>query len=281
VPRINTILLFCVTLLVIGFGSSEALATAYGIAVTGEMLITTVLAVIVFRLVWKWNYATLVVVMGSLFLVELFLFAANLTKFAQGGYLPISVAAILAFSMWTWVTGTSRIQEKSRAGSIPLETLIKSLEDSTHLSRAPGTAVFLTAEAMVAPPALLHNLKHNGVLHSRNFIVSVRTANRPHVPDDEKIVLEPINDSFTRVRLIFGYMDDANVPKALRMKVKFDVMSTSFFLNRRSLRITDKDGMWLWQKRLFLSLFKMATNAHDYYRLPSNRVVELGQQIAI
>lgn len=281
IPRINTILLCCVVLLVIGFGSSARLATAYGIAVTGEMIITTLLAFVVFRYLWSWRLPVIIACLAPLLTVELFLFAANLTKFKDGGYLPIGVATLLAISMATWVRGTTQVQEKSRARSTALSTLMDSLEKSKRLCRTPGTAVFLTAEPVVVPPALLHNLKHNGVLHERNFIVTVSTATRPHMPADEMIKVEELNDTFTRVRLTFGYMDQPNVPKALRQGVKFDIMQTSFFLNRRTFKIVENRDMPRWQKGLFLALTRTASAAHDYYHLPSNRVIELGQQIGV
>lgn len=281
VPKINAILLCCVVILVVGFGSSTKLATAYGIAVTGEMIITTILAAIVFYRLWKWKPALIAAVLVPLLVIEVALLVANLTKFLEGGYLPIAVAIALTLAMWTWVKGTALMQDKSREKSVELTTLMNSLEKSTRLCRTPGTAVFLTAEPVVAPPALLHNLKHNGVLHDKNYIVTVRTANRPHVPTEEMALVEELNESFARVRLTFGYMDEPNVPKALRQAVKFDIMMTSFFLNRRTFRLGDKRDMREWQKRLYLALSKTASNAFDFYRLPSNRVVELGQQITL
>ncbi len=278
-PRVNTILLVSVVLLVIGFGSSARLATAYGIAVTGEMIVTTLLAFVVLRALWKWKLWLVIGILAPILMVELFLFAANLTKFANGGFLPISVAMLLALVMATFVRGSELVQRKSRESSTALSTLLPSLEKSRHISRAPGTAVFLTAEPVVAPPALMHNLKHNGVLHHRNYVVTVSTANRPHVPLAEMADLEQLNDTFARVRLRFGYMDEVNVPKALRQVVKFDIMSTSFFLNRRTFKLSGKSRMPGWQKRLFVATTRAAANAHDFYRLPSNRVVELGQQI--
>ncbi len=278
-PRVNLILMVFVILLVVTFGSSAKLATAYGIAVTGEMLITTVLAVIVFRTVWHWSRSVVLAVFIPIGIMEVALLGANLTKFADGGYLPIAVAIILAITMWTWTTGTSVVQAKSRESLVSLDTLINSLKKSNRLAATPGTAVFLTAEPVAAPPALLHNLKHNGVLHARNLIVSVRTANRPHIDPEEMVQVEALDDRFTRVRMTFGYMDAPNVPKALRLAVKFDIMTTSFFLNRRSYRIGTKGELYRWQARLYASMSKMAVNATEFFKLPTNRVVELGQQI--
>jgi KUP system potassium uptake protein len=278
-PRVNFLLMCCVMILVMGFGSSSSLATAYGIAVTGEMIITTILAAIVFKTLWKWGIVRLVVIILPIAALEVALLGANLTKFSDGGYLPISVATVLAICMWTWVAGARSVQQKSNESSVALEVLIDSLEKSKRLAHTQGTAVFLTAEPVVAPPALLHNLKHNGVLHAKNYVVSVRTANRPHIDPDEMVKVEVLSDQFARVRMTFGYMDTPNVPKALRLAVKFDIMTTSFFLNRRSYRIGTRGDLKRWQARLFVSMSKMATNTTDYFRLPSNRVVELGQQI--
>lgn len=281
IPRMNAILLFCVIILVLAFGSSARLATAYGIAVTGEMITTTILAFVVYRYLWSWKTSFALMVFGPILIVEVFLLAANMTKFLDGGYLPITIAFLLAASMGTWVRGSALVQKKSADSSVPLSNLITSVADSEHLARATGTAVFLTQEPIVAPPALLHNLKHNGVLHAHSIIVTVATADRPHVSPEHQVVVKKLSDEFTRCRVTFGYMDQPNVPKALKSALKFDIMTTSFFLNRRSFKITDKAGLWPWQKRLFVTLTKSASNAPDYYRLPSERVVELGQQISL
>jgi KUP system potassium uptake protein len=285
IPRMNNILMVCVLFLVLTFGSSANLATAYGIAVTGEMIVTTILAFIVYRYLWKWSLGFGMSVFLPLLIIEIFLLVANMTKFFEGGYLPISVALLLVTAMITWVHGSAIVQRKSRDSSVPLSTLIGSLKDSTHVAHVPGTAMFLTAEAVVAPPALLHNLKHNGVLHAQNVIVTVATADRPHLAPDEMVSVEPLEDGFVRARLTFGYMDTPNVPRALagarKQGIKFDIMTTSFFLNRRTYKLSDKHNLWPWQKRLFVALTKTASDAHDYYHLPSGRVIELGQQITL
>lgn len=281
IPRMNTILLFCVIILVLAFGSSARLATAYGIAVTGEMMVTTVLAIIVYRYLWSWRTSIALAVFLPLLIIEGVLLAANMTKFLDGGYLPITVAVLLASAMGTWVHGSALVQKKSADSSVPLTALITSLKDSAHLAHCSGTAVFLTAEPVAAPPALLHNLKHNGVLHANNIIVTVATADRPHVNPEHQVVIKKLSDEFTRCRVTFGYMDRPNVPVALKSALKYDIMTTSFFLNRRSFKISDKSGLWPWQKRLFVAMTKTASNAPDFYRLPSERVVELGQQITL
>ncbi|SEM59251.1 KUP system potassium uptake protein [Loktanella fryxellensis] len=285
IPRMNAILLVCVVVLVLAFGSSANLATAYGIAVTGEMLVTTILAFVVFRYVWKWSMPLTLAILVPLGVVEIALFAANMTKFLEGGYMPLAVAAMLVMVMLTWVRGNRIVQVKSRAGSIPLNTLIGSVAGSQNVRHVKGTAMFLTAEPIVAPPALLHNLKHNQVLHAHNYIVTVATSNAPHVPAADMVVTENLNDTFTRVFITFGYMDDPNVPRALRMAgklgVKFEIMTTSFFINRRSFKLAEHSQMPGWQTRLYLAMTKTASNAPAYYHLPPNRVIELGQQIGI
>ena len=285
IPRMNAILLLSVVVLVLAFGSSANLATAYGIAVTGEMLVTTMLAFVVYRYLWKWSVPLALAMLAPLAVIEIGLFAANLTKFTQGGYLPITVAAILVILMATWVRGNRIVQQKSRGSSIPLTTLITSLEKSENIVHVKGTAMFLTAEPVVAPPALLHNLKHNQVLHDKNYIVTVSTTNAPHVAPIDQVMTEKLTDSFTRVFVTFGYMDDPNVPRALAMArklgVKFEIMATSFFINRRGFKLADPGSMPGWQQRLYVAMTKTATNAPAYYHLPPNRVIELGQQIVI
>ncbi|MGL6208492.1 MAG: KUP/HAK/KT family potassium transporter, partial [Paracoccaceae bacterium] len=184
--------------------------------------------------------------------------------------------------IWTWIRGTAYVQRKARSGSVPLETLITSVSKSTRVHSVPGTAVFLTSDPETAPAALTHNLKHNHVLHARNLIVTVVVANTPYVADDERLSVEKLGDRFSRIRLSFGYMEEPNVPRALKLAgEKFDIMSTSFFLNHRSFRSARNEGLPVWQERLFIVLTKSASNASDFYHLPVNRVVELGQQLTI
>ncbi|MBL8562641.1 MAG: potassium transporter Kup [Gemmobacter sp.] len=283
-PKINTILAMGVVALVLAFGSSSNLASAYGIAVTGDMVITSILAVFLLNRAWKWPLALTLAVMVPLLVLEGLFLAANLTKVADGGYIPILFAALLCLVMWTWVRGSAHVKRKSRDSSIDFDSLIRMLEKS-HPVEVPGTAVFLTAEPDTAPPALLHNLKHNRVLHKLNFIVTVTVAPVPEVPEAERLELVRVNDRFVKASLTFGYMDDQNVPKGLALArkqgEKFDIMTTSFFLNHRSYRSARDEGLPVWQERLFISLARGATNATEFYRLPSNRVLELGQQLTI
>ena len=283
-PRINFILGVGVVVLVVAFGSSTSLASAYGIAVTGDMVITTILAFVLFYKAWKWPLWLSLSVIVPLLTIELQFLAANLLKVFDGGYVPLAMAATVVLLMWTWVKGTIYVQKKARAGNVSLETLIGMLKKS-HPAAAPGTAVFLTSDPEMAPSALMHNLKHNHVLHSQNFIVTVGVATTPTVPESDRITIERLSDNFARIRLSFGYMEQPNVPRALALArksgEKFDIMSTSFFLNRRSFRPARNSGLPVWQERLFIAMTKSASDATDFYRLPSNRVVEMGQQLAI
>ena len=283
-PRVNTILMVGVCALVLSFGSSTRLASAYGIAVTGDMVITSILAIIVFRFAWGWRWPLVLGIMLPVLSIELIFLYANILKVPDGGYIPLMFAVVVITFMVVWMRGTQLIQEKLAAESVQLDFLAKKLTDSPPVI-VPGTAVFLTADPSIAPPALMHNLKHNRVLHDRNFVVKVVTATTPTVPDDQRLKIEEIAPRFFRVWLRFGYMEQPNVPRALsQAKVhghKFDIMGTSYFLNRRSLRVGKARMMPLWAARLYAGMYKSASEPTNFYRLPSNRVVELGQQINI
>ena len=283
-PRINSILAVGVVTLVLAFGSSSNLASAYGIAVTGDMVITSILAVFLLNQAWKWPLILTLAVMVPLIVLESLFLAANLTKVIDGGYIPIIFAAFLCVVMWTWVKGSAHVKRKSRDSSITLDSLMRMLEKSTPVEVA-RTAVFLTADPEITPPALLHNLKHNRVLHKQNFIVTVTVEPVPEVPESDRLQIERLNDRFVKMNLTFGYMDDQNVPKALALArkqgEKFDIMTTSFFLNHRSFRSAPNEGLPRWQEKLFISMARGATNATEFYRLPTNRVLELGQQLTI
>ena len=283
-PRVNMILLAAVILLVVAFESSTNLASAYGIAVTGDMVITSILAIILFVRAWKWPVAVVAAIMVPILSVELLFLGANLTKLAEGGFVPVLFAGTMCLLIFTWVRGTAHVKRKAADSAIGLMKLIGMLTKSTPIE-VPGTAVFLTQDPETAPSALLHNLKHNRVLHSQNFIVTVAVAPTPTVSDANRITLERLSDNFLRVILTFGYMETPNVPKALSLArkrgEKFDIMTTSFFLNRRSFRSARQQGLPFWQERVFIALSKSAADATAFYCLPSNRVVEMGQQMAI
>ena len=283
-PRVNLLLAVGVMLLVVGFEKSTALASAYGISVTGEMLMTTILLFIVMRRRWKWALAlaaTLTVMFG---IVDIGFFSANAVKILEGGWVSIGVACLMGVIMATWVRGTRYLFEKTRKNEIPLDFLAEQMVKKPPQVVA-GTAVFLTSDPQSAPTALMHSLKHYKVLHEQNVILSVVTAQQPTVSDAERVSMERINDRFMRVILTFGYMEQPNIPKALaicrKQGWKFDIMTTSFFLSRRSLKASANSGMPIWQDKLFIGLARTAADATEYFQIPTGRVVEIGTQVAI
>ncbi len=283
-PRVNFILTFGVLALVLAFGSSSSLASAYGIAVTGDMVITSILAFVLFLKAWKWPLWQVVVVLVPIMLLETLFLCANLLKVVDGGYVPILMAATMCVLIWTWVKGTRHVQKKAQATSVVLTSFLQMLGKSKPVS-VPGTAVFLTSDPENAPSALMHNIKHNRVLHAQNLIVRVEVAPTPSVSDADRLTIDRLSDTFVRITMTFGYMETPNVPRALALArkrgLKFDIMTTSFFLNRRTFKATSNQGLNLWQERIFLWLTRGASDATDFYRLPSNRVVEMGQQLSI
>lgn len=286
-PSVNTLLLFGVMTLVLVFQSSEGLATAYGISVTGAMVVTTVMAYQFVRSRWRWSVLLSLAMLLPLLALEMVFLGANLLKIHDGGYIPVLFAGGFTVVMITWRRGTAILFEKTRHADIPLQAFIKSIErKSDHAPvQVPGTAIFLTSDPQTAPAALLHNLKHNHVLHERNVILTVKTVNRPRASEDERFVIESLSERFSRVEIRFGFMENQNVSQALaklrRGGLKFDIMSTSFYLGRRKLVPDAKSGMPYWQDRLFISLANAAADPSDYFRLPTNRVVELGSHVII
>jgi len=283
-PQVNGVLLVAVLLLVVGFRSSTALSAAYGIAVTGEMLVTSLLLFIVMWKLWKWNVYLSMLVIVPLFTIDLAFFLANLAKFEQGGWVPALAASVVALTMTTWILGRKRLNEKTRRDEVPLEFLVENLAKKKPMI-VPGTAVFLTSDISGAPTALLHSLKHYKVLHEHNVILTIVTAETPRVPDEEKVKIDAYNDLFYRVVVTFGYIETPNIPKALalarKLGWKFDIMSTSFFLSRRSLKPSVKGGLPFWVDRLFIALAKNATDATEYFHIPTGRVVEIGTQVLL
>lgn len=283
-PRVNTLLFVFVAALVLFFRSSSRLSAAYGIAVTGEMLITSVLLFVVMRRIWSWKLATTLAIIIPISLIDAGFLAANIAKFANGGWVPVAVSATMALIMQTWTAGRRLLISRTKADEIPLATIIDNLARKKPPT-VPGTAIFLTSDVEGAPTALLHSLKHYKVLHERNVILSVVTATKPFVPDTEKIFLESFNPLFSRMVITFGYMETPNIPRALvlarKLGLKFDIMSTSFFLSRRTILPSRKGGLPFWQDRLFIALSRSASNATDYFGLPTGRVVELGLQTTI
>src|SRR6266536_1755736 len=282
--RVNWLLLIAVLLLVVMFRSSSALASAYGIAVTGTMVVTAMMAFVVIWKDWRWALPAAAGLMVPFLAVDLTFLAANLLKVVEGGWVPLVIGALVMTVMYTWLRGTRLLFEKTRRQEMSLDDLVAMLERKPP-EIVPGTAVFLTSDPRSAPTALLHSLKHYKVLHEKNVILTVETATTPRVPASERVRIEPVGQTFSRVRLRFGFMETPNVPRALAIARKlgwqFDIMSTSFFLSRRSLRPAAHSGMPRWQDRLFIRLASIANDATDYFQIPTGRVVEVGTQVTI
>src|SRR5712672_756456 len=284
IPRINMLLFISVIFLVLMFRSSSALASAYGIAVTGTMVVTAMMGFVVIWKVWRWSPFAAAALIAPFLFLDLTFLAANLLKVFEGGWVPQALGAVVMLLMYTWRRGSRLLFEKSRKLEFPLADLVSMLEKRPP-RRVSGTAVFLTSDPVSAPTALMHSLKHYKVLHEKNVILTVETAPTPRVNPADRVRIEPVGDTFTRVNLRFGFMEMPNVPKALAIARKlgwtFDIMSTSFFLSRRSLKPAAHSGMPRWQDRLFILLTRFANDATDYFQIPTDRVVEVGTQVTI
>ncbi len=284
IPAVNWGLLSMVIVLVLGFRESGRLASAYGIAVTGTMLITTVmLGFLVFQ-VWKWNKMLATATIGTFLLVDGTYFASNITKIPDGGWFPLLVAAISFTVLTTWAKGRQLMRKRLRSSALPLPVFVKSAAQSVH--RVRGTSVFLSASADIVPPALLHNLKHNQILHERVLILNVKVAEVPRVPTEKRVEIHNADDGFYRVILHYGFMEEVDIPRDLSgistCGEPFNMMSTSFFLGRQKLIASRKDpGMALWREKLFAWMLKSSESAMEFFKLPTNRVVELGSQLQI
>ena len=283
-PLVNTMLLFGVLLLVGMFRSSSGLASAYGIAVTGTMVVTACMAFVVIWKCWNWSPFLAAALMAPFLVIDTTFLVANLLKIVEGGWVPLVFAIAVSVVMYTWQNGTRLLSEKTRKLETPLDTLVAMLEKKPPL-RVPGTAVFLTSDPHSAPTALLHSLKHYKVMHENNVILSVLTAHTPRVAPEDRVKIEPIGKTFSRVTLRFGYMESPNVPRALGIARKlgwqFDIMSTSFFLSRRLLKPAARSEMPRWQDRLFIALARIASDATSYFQIPTGRVVEVGTQVTV
>jgi KUP system potassium uptake protein len=283
-PQVNRLLLIGVLFLVVMFESSSRLATAYGIAVTGTMVVTCCLAFAVIWRSWRWPLWIAVSVIIPFLAIDSVFLMANMAKIAHGGWVPLLIAGVIILVMATWRRGSALLAGKLRKEEVTLDNLISML-DRNPPPRVSGTAVFLTNDPDPAPQSLLHSLKHYKVLHEKNVILSVRFENRPHVAESERVEMATLSPQFARVVLSFGYMDTPNIPQALaicrKLGWKFDIMRTSFFLSRRAVRPAEKGGMPRWQDNLFSWLSRNASDATGYFQIPTSRVVEIGAQIAI
>jgi KUP system potassium uptake protein len=283
-PRVNALLGIVVILLVLGFERSTNLASAYGIAVTGNMLVTTTLLFFVMSRIWKWRLWVAVSLTLGFLIIDLTFVSANLIKVIDGGWASLVVALLVVLVMFTWVRGSRQLFEKTRKGEVPLDLISRKMAENPP-TLVPGTAVFLTGDPKSTPTALMHSLKHYKVLHQNNVILTVITAPSPLVKKSDRVRIEPINDLFMRVTLTFGYMERPNIPRTLaicrKQGWKFDIMTTSFFLSRRSLKASARSEMPHWQDRLFIALARTASDATEYFQIPTGRVVEIGTQVNI
>ncbi|HZZ88359.1 MAG TPA: potassium transporter Kup [Caulobacteraceae bacterium] len=284
VPAVNSFLMVGVLVLLAAFQDSHRLASAYGIAVTGAMFVDTMLAYVIAKYVWKWKLYQTLALLVPLAAVDVTFISSNLLKIPDGAWLPLAFGVAMVLMMITWHRGTQLLFEKTRRDSVPMKDLADILKNrSPH--RVAGTAIFLTSDSDVAPVALMHNLKHNKVLHEKNVILTVATAETPRVRDEDRLKIEPFSPDFTKVTLSYGFMESPNLPKGLalcrKQGLKFDIMATSFFLGRRSVVPAVQSGMPLWQDKLFIFLMKNATNPTDFFNIPPGRVVELGTQVSV
>jgi len=283
-PRVNWLLFSAVVMLTVFFGSSSNLASAYGIAVASTMAVDSLLAFVVVRHCWHWRLWLAVMAIAPFLFVDLSFVAANSLKILSGGWVPILFGGFLVLTMLTWRKGTAILAEKTRRQEIPLQDLVKRL-DAKPPHRVPGTAIFLTGDPEGAPSSLLHNLKHNKIIHERNIILTIRTEPTPRVSGADRVTIEELSPSFQRVIMTFGYMETPNILKGIaacrKEGLAFDIMATSFFLSRRSLKASPHSGMPVWQDKLFIALAGSADSATGYFHIPAERVVEIGAQITI
>ncbi len=285
IPRANWGLLLAIIALVIGFKSSTNLAAAYGIAVTGTMGATTVLALVVARSMWKWPL-WLCIALGVCFLtVDLTFFAANMLKIANGGWFPLAVGAGMFMLMATWKRGREILTKRLAEGALPLDLFLRQQKESSSVIRVRGTAVFMTGGTATVPIALLHNMKHNKVLHQRVVFLTVQTEDIPRVSARDRVVVEGLAEGFYRITVRYGFVQEPDIPKVLRLckafGLEFDMMDTSFFLGRETLIPAVHPEMAEWRERLFVVMSRNAVSATDFFRIPPGRVVELGTQVQL
>ena len=283
IPIVNWALMTMVILLVLTFRSSSNLAAAYGIAVTGAMLIDSVLIAVVLRQMWNWNRFVVAALLVLFFTVDFSYLSANLLKIPAGGWFPLLVGAIAFTFLTTWAKGRQLMISRMNEASLPMEIFIKSAAPSA--ARVPGTAVFMTSSASGVPHALLHNLKHNKVLHERVILLTVRIEDVPYVTPEKRLETKDYGQGFYRVILRYGFMEEIDVPSALaqlkQIGPQCKMMDTSFFLARQTLLASSRPGMAIWREKLFAWMLRNAESAMEFFKLPTNRVVELGSQVEI
>jgi KUP system potassium uptake protein len=282
VPFTNWTLYMAVVFLVLTFQTSDNLAAAYGIAVTGTMVIDTLLVSVLILLFWRWPLVVTLPLISILLVVDVVYCAANSIKILQGGWFPLGIAMISFTVLSTWKRGRKLLFDEISKHSVPLQVIIDSTDD---VPRVLGTAVFLTGEGDGAPSAMMHNLKHNQVLHERNILLTVMVEDKPYVTKGNRLLIKELGKGFYRVKVYYGFMETPDIPDALEacatLGLTFDMMTTSFFISRALLVTSPKPGMIKWRERLFLTLSRNAMNAADFFKIPANRVIEMGTRVEI
>lgn len=287
VPAVNVLLFAGVIVLIFSFGDSESLATAYGISVTGAMVVSTLLAFQFLRSIWGYSVFTAALLLLPLLVIETVFLFANLLKIHDGGWVPVALAIAIMIVMWTWTRGSQYLKEKTSRNDIPLDVFIASVERQSPNAplTVPGTAIFLTSVPDRTPAVLLHNIKHNHVLHEKNVILTIWTQDKPYVPEYDRVEIFKLSERFLRIDMTFGFMEEPNVCKALglckKKGVKFEIMQTSFYVGRRNLISTPNTGLPDWQEKLYIVLADFGIDPSAYFKLPPNRVIELGEQVVI
>jgi KUP system potassium uptake protein len=284
IPLINWLQLSAVVMAVIGFGSSSSIASAYGVAVTATMLMTTILTFFVIRYRWRYNLLLCWAATGFFLAIDITLFSANTLKIPQGGWFPLVLAAFMVLVMMTWRDGRQLVYENLKKHMIPLNDFLQSLFVSPP-HRVPGTAVFFRAEGDGVPHAMLHNLLHNKVLHERTIFLTVSNAEIPYVPVTERVKVNALGHQCYQVDVHYGFKDERDIPVALGLcreqGLEIEPMETSFFIARQTVIPRVGSGMALWREALFAGMSRNARDAADYFRVPTNRVIELGTQVEI
>jgi KUP system potassium uptake protein len=283
IPVVNWALMVAVIILVLTFQNSSNLAAAYGIAVTGAVTIDTLLMGVLFVGVWKWRWWYAAPVVAVFLIVDGAYFAANLTKVADGGWFPLVVGLFAFTLLTTWARGRKLMRDRMTEVALPIEIFAKSAKNST--TRVPGTAIFMASQTAGVPSALLHNIKHNKVLHERVVILTIEIADEPYVDENARCEMHDLGDGFYRAVLHYGFMEETDVPRGLKSMSRcggeFDMMNTSFFLSRQTLIASEKPGMPIWREKIFAWMLRNSATAMEFFRLPTNRVVELGSQVEI
>ncbi|HEX2693903.1 MAG TPA: KUP/HAK/KT family potassium transporter, partial [Gemmatimonadaceae bacterium] len=282
IPEVNHALMIGCLLVVVGFRSSTALGAAYGIAVTGTFLMTTCLMYVVARTWWGWSRLRTIALVGPFLIIDGAFFGANVLKFRDGGWVPITIAFMIFVLMTTWSRGRDIVQDLLRRGMLPIDMLLADIENRKTV-RVPGLAVFMTREAEGAPVVLLHHLKHNKVLHEQVVLLSILSEEVPEIPDKERITIKKLSHGFYRITARYGFMESTNVPailaRAREAGIDAKPLDTTYYLGREQLIPTGTTPLWSWRKKLFVFMSRNSRSATAFYGIPPNRVVELGAQL--